>query len=173
MNKINVLKTIFNITYILGILVIFAVGIVIVPVNVNAQYAGYVNGYNQTRFVNVPVYDQYNSYQGATYPYPQSNTIVPIYYSSDTTPNTSSSTTNNSSTTKTVETNNNSSNTVSNESNTPSNLAANAIYGSNSFAPSGLIQWVLFAILILFIVIIVRKVLGGKDNYHSTPMKHA
>lgn len=52
-------------------------------------------------------------------------------------------------------------------------LASGAIFGSNSFAPSGIVQWVLFAIIILLIVIIVRKFLGGADRYHNTPLKHA
>lgn len=54
-----------------------------------------------------------------------------------------------------------------------SNLASNAIFGSNSFLPSGLIQWVLFAIVILLIVIVVRKVFGARKNYEESPMKHA
>jgi hypothetical protein len=53
-----------------------------------------------------------------------------------------------------------------------SSLASGAIFGSNSFAPSGIIQWVLFAIIILLIVIIVRKFFGGADRYHNTPLKH-
>jgi hypothetical protein len=54
-----------------------------------------------------------------------------------------------------------------------SNLAANAIFGSNSFLPSGIIQWILFAILILVIVIIARKIFGADKKYHETPLKHA
>ncbi len=54
-----------------------------------------------------------------------------------------------------------------------SNLASNVIFGSNSFLPSGLIQWVLFAIVILIIVILVRKIFGAKENYDESPMKHA
>jgi hypothetical protein len=55
-----------------------------------------------------------------------------------------------------------------------SNLASNAIFGSdNSFLPSGIVQWVLFAIIILLIVIVVRKVFGAKQNYEESPMKHA
>lgn len=54
-----------------------------------------------------------------------------------------------------------------------SNLASNAIFGSNSFLPSGLIQWVLFAIVILLIIIIARKIFGAKQNYDEAPMKHA
>jgi hypothetical protein len=53
-----------------------------------------------------------------------------------------------------------------------SSLAGAVIYGSNSFMPSGLIQWLLFAIFILIIVIIVRKIFF-KDKYNSTPLKHA
>jgi hypothetical protein len=52
-------------------------------------------------------------------------------------------------------------------------LAANAVYGSDSFMPSGLLQWIFFAILILIIVILVRKIFGGEKNYHQTPLKHA
>jgi len=54
-----------------------------------------------------------------------------------------------------------------------SNLAANAIFGSNGFMPSGLIQWILLAIIILVIVILVRKISGAEEKYHSTPLKHA
>ncbi|MFA5778287.1 MAG: IPT/TIG domain-containing protein [Candidatus Paceibacterota bacterium] len=52
-------------------------------------------------------------------------------------------------------------------------LASNAIFGSNSILPSGLIQWIIFAIIILLIVILARKVFGAEKNYHETPMKHA
>jgi hypothetical protein len=64
-------------------------------------------------------------------------------------------------------------NTDPNANGNYSNLASNAIFGSNSFLPSGLIQWVLFAIIILIIVIIVRKIFGGRERYDEEPMKHA
>ncbi len=54
-----------------------------------------------------------------------------------------------------------------------SNLASNAIYGSDTFLPSGLIQWVLIAIIILLLIIIVRKLFGAEDNYHASPLKHS
>ena len=55
----------------------------------------------------------------------------------------------------------------------PSNLAANAVFGtSNSFLPSGIVQWVLFAIVVLLIVILVRRIFGARDNYYEAPMKH-
>ncbi|HEV7424520.1 MAG TPA: IPT/TIG domain-containing protein [Candidatus Paceibacterota bacterium] len=54
-----------------------------------------------------------------------------------------------------------------------SSLASNAIYGSNSFLPSGIMGWILFAILILIIVILARKIFSGERKYHSEPLKHA
>jgi hypothetical protein len=81
--------------------------------------------------------------------------------------NTNSNNSNNSSV-NTTESYNNNQNTDS-----YSNLASNAIFGSNSFLPSGLIQWVLIAIIILLLIIIVRKLFGAEDHYHSTPLKHS
>lgn len=52
-----------------------------------------------------------------------------------------------------------------------SNLASAAIFGSNNFLPSGLIQWILFAIVILLIVILARKVFGATAKYNEAPMK--
>lgn len=54
-----------------------------------------------------------------------------------------------------------------------SNLASNAIFGSNSFMPSGLVQWILFAIIVLLLVILVRKLFGARKSYDESPMKHA
>ncbi|MDP2788927.1 MAG: IPT/TIG domain-containing protein [bacterium] len=51
-------------------------------------------------------------------------------------------------------------------------LATSAIFGGDSFMPSGLVQWLLLAIFILLVVIIVRKIFGAKQ-YHETPLKHA
>lgn len=55
-------------------------------------------------------------------------------------------------------------------------LTANVLSGSglnnyNGFWPSGLIGWLLLAILILLLVILVRKIYGEKE-YHETPLKH-
>ncbi|MEK7071352.1 MAG: IPT/TIG domain-containing protein [Patescibacteria group bacterium] len=52
-------------------------------------------------------------------------------------------------------------------------LAAGVILGENAFMPSGLVQWILLAILILILVIIARKIFGGENKYHQTPLKHA
>lgn len=51
-------------------------------------------------------------------------------------------------------------------------LASNAVFGSNSFLPTGIMQWLLLAILILLIVIITRKIFVG-DNERNKPLKHA
>lgn len=70
-------------------------------------------------------------------------------------------------------TSSNTNSTTSANSNTSSNLASSVIFGSNTFLPSGLIQWVLLAIVILLIIILVRKVFGAKQKYDEAPMKHA
>lgn len=62
-------------------------------------------------------------------------------------------------------------NTKGEKEETVSALAGNAIFGATSIVPSGLIQWVLFGILVLLIVIVVRKFYGA-EAYHATPLKH-
>jgi len=62
-----------------------------------------------------------------------------------------------------------------NDNNGYNNLAANALFGTSvngvsSFWPTGLVQWLLFAIMILIIVIMLRKVYS--KNYFATPLKH-
>jgi len=53
------------------------------------------------------------------------------------------------------------------------NLGASIIIlGENSFLPSGLLQWAIFAILVFIIVILIRKVFGLSNKYFSTPLKH-
>lgn len=52
-------------------------------------------------------------------------------------------------------------------------LASNSIFGATGFLPSGLIQWILFGIIILLIIIIARKIFGASDKYHNEPLKHA
>lgn len=79
--------------------------------------------------------------------------------------NSNSSTSTNSNQTKT--------NTTTDANSNYSNLASNAIFGSNGFMPTGLIQWILFAIIVLLLIILVRKLFGGKKNYDEAPMKHA
>jgi hypothetical protein len=57
--------------------------------------------------------------------------------------------------------------------NTNQSLAASVILGTNSFLPSGIMQWILLAILILIIVILARRIFGGTQKYMQVPLKHA
>lgn len=52
-------------------------------------------------------------------------------------------------------------------------LTANALAGEGGFLPGGILQWILVAILVLIIIILVRKLFGQEDHYHSTPLKHS
>lgn len=52
------------------------------------------------------------------------------------------------------------------------NLASSAIYGSNGFLPSGLVQWIFVGILILIIVIFTRRILSFRQKYLASPLKH-
>jgi hypothetical protein len=94
------------------------------------------------------------------------------------TTNTNKSNNYNSSTTNFNDTNSNgtftdNTNTTDNSANNNySDLASNAVFGSTGFLPSGLIQWILFAIIILLIVILARKIFGAKEEYENSPMKH-
>jgi hypothetical protein len=157
MFKINNKKINSIMVYSLGILVILTFGLTM-PAEVNADRAGYVTPYNSTRFPNVQSNDQYNSYVGPS--------ATPIVYSAS--PAVVRTTTVVKKTTPAIK----SSGAVLGKEDS-SNLVANAVYGSNSFMPSGILQWILFAILVLLIVILVRKIFGGAKDYHSTPMKHA
>ena len=52
-------------------------------------------------------------------------------------------------------------------------LTANALLGSNSFMPTGLVQWIIFAILIVLIIFLWRYVHRSEEKYMLEPMKHA
>jgi hypothetical protein len=56
---------------------------------------------------------------------------------------------------------------------TNKSLAASVILGENTFLPSGVLQWILLAILILIIVILARRIFGGTQRYLQVPLKHA
>lgn len=51
-------------------------------------------------------------------------------------------------------------------------LTSTAVFGAASFLPSGLIQWVLVAIVILLLIIMGRKMFGSEEGYHAAPLKH-
>ena len=55
---------------------------------------------------------------------------------------------------------------------TSSNMTANVIDSTASFMPSGIIGWILFAIMLLIIIILIRKIFGAEAAYHAAPMKH-
>lgn len=64
---------------------------------------------------------------------------------------------------------------ASNETTTNPNgtaLTANAINGIDGFLPKSIIGWILFAIFLLIIVILFRKIFGATERYHAAPLKH-
>ncbi|MEO5635292.1 MAG: hypothetical protein ABIS26_00735 [Candidatus Paceibacterota bacterium] len=147
----------------LQLLAIFALGIILLPFQAYADQAGVVTPYGTTKFINVPVNDGYNTYTGPapTYTAPATTTSSTVNTTNDTTGEVQGA-----STTRTTT-------TVNKSTENESNLSANAISARTGFLPSGLLQWIFFAILILLIVILVRKILGADKKYHSTPLKHA
>jgi hypothetical protein len=52
-------------------------------------------------------------------------------------------------------------------------LTANALFGSNSFMPTGLVQWIIFAIIVLLIIFLWRYIHRSEEKYLSSPLKHA
>jgi ATP-dependent Zn protease len=89
----------------------------------------------------------------------------------------STTTTKNTDTNTTVSNNTNATttnNTGNNTNPTYGSLGANALVGSNNgFMPSGLLQWIIFILLVLALVFLWRYVHGSKEKYMLEPMKHA
>jgi len=110
--------------------------------------------------------------------YTEPNPVAYVNYTPSSTANIYSSSTNPNatSTPKTVakaKTTTTATNTVAKiDTSTNSGLAASAVFGSSGFLPSGIIQWILFAILVLLIVILARKIYGADEAYNTAPMKH-
>ncbi|KKP85684.1 MAG: hypothetical protein UR88_C0010G0006 [Candidatus Nomurabacteria bacterium GW2011_GWA1_35_8] len=52
-------------------------------------------------------------------------------------------------------------------------LTANALFGSDSFMPSGLLQWILFVLLVVGIIFLWRYIHHSEEKYMAEPMKHA
>ena len=162
-----------SIIYSLGILAILTLVVITIPVKeATAAYNGFYNTYNEPR-LNRSNYtrsasNQYISNTASAEGYistPTDYSNAPIVHSNS--PQTSTRTVAGTSTSSSVP----KENTVSN--NDYSDLAASAILGTNSFMPSGLVQWILFAIFILLVVILVRRVTGKEEQYHAEPLKHA
>jgi len=160
----------------LGLLTILAFAVLFIPAKIEAMTGGvnYIYGspyntnsvnYNQNPYN----YNQFPVYQPPvqTY-YPPTNTqtnyTIPTVDSTRQVAQTTTSTTKNSTAT-TAET--------SQEEDKYKNLAANTIFGEIGFLPSGLFQWILFAILILLIVVLTRRVFSGSKRYHEIPLKKA
>ena len=162
-----------NIFFSFVILAIFIFGIII-PTKASADIPGYVTPYGGTNYNNNPANDsQYyypNYYQAPVYvPAPAPVYVnpapTPIVYSNTTNPNAKVATASKKVAAKNTNT----------ATDTNSNLVASTIFGTNglmSFMPSGLVQWIFFAILVLLAVILVRKIYDGSEKYYAAPMKH-
>ncbi|MCX6752491.1 MAG: hypothetical protein NTZ87_03260 [Candidatus Nomurabacteria bacterium] len=160
MNKINTKSIIFN----LGILAVSASLMIMSP----TQSYGY-NSYNSTSCSEGGCNTVYNN----AYSQPVTNNPTPVINPTNQSSNNSNTSTNNSNASVKKTSNVTMSGEVSKANENNNNLAANAIFGSNSFLPNSLIQWIFVAIIILIIVILVRRVYGGNEKYNSTPLKHA
>ena len=172
----NMNKNLINLS--LGILAIFAVGIFLSPAKANAyvyyQLPGYEDSYNPPVARQPVVYQEPVVYQPAPVYRP-----APVYQAApvyQTTP-VYQNTTYTNSTQNDNTTNSNSDTTSTTTSKVTSSdykkITANALFGTHSFLPSGLVQWVLLAIFILVIVILLRRALGVEERYQSEPLKHA
>ena len=177
MYKINNKKIIFNLFYSLGILAILGIGIMIMPRDASAQNNGRVTRYNSTRFESVSSKNRFNTYE-EPYAQFQTNVPAPTVYSNSVNPNAVNYTTAlqptvaRTSATSATSARASSAPAQTADTETASDLAAGVIFGSENFLPSGLIQWIFFAILVLLIIILARKIFSA-EKYHSTPMKHA
>jgi len=96
---------------------------------------------------------------------PVTNNPAPTNVSTNTTTNTTNTTV-----TKTTDTNETVATSENNDS--FSGLTANALEGSNSFLPTGLMQWIFLAIIIVTIIFLWRYIFA-EEKYLSEPLKHA
>ena len=158
-----------SINYGFKILTILAFGLLIIPAQASADRAGYITPYNSTNFNNRNNQNYYQPYQPLIYTAP-APVATPTVYSYSANPN---RTTNVSTVSRTTNTSSQNTPATNTDSDSASALAAGAIYGSDSFLPSGLLQWIMLAIVILLVIIVARRVFGAKENYDAIPMKHA
>jgi hypothetical protein len=104
-----------------------------------------------------------------------SNSVTLNVNNNQTTGSTATTKTDAGATWKTTDTNSatdvNSGNTTT-SNNTGNGLSANALFASKGFLPSNFLQWIAVFFLILFIILIWRK-LYSVDKYNSTPLKHS
>ncbi len=83
----------------------------------------------------------------------------------------SSGTTNDTANTSNTSANDNAANS-DNSGESASDLAGNALFGANGFLPTNIIQWIIVAILIFFMIILFRKAYRNENDKHA-PLKHA
>jgi hypothetical protein len=122
-----------------------------------------------TGFSTVTGQSCYGNYVGNTTP----TTIVRNYYNTYSTSNVPSTTKAPVSKDNTVATTSTSDTTTTDINDKYGNLSANALFGSNSFMPTGLVQWVFSIILIITIILLWRYVHKSEEKYMGEPMKHA
>lgn len=150
------------------VLTVLGLGIAVMPTKADAAPTWVPGRYNAD-----------GSYTYGDFYWPEKKKAAVTQTNTNTNSNTNSNNTNNSnsnySNTQNTNGNGNGASNLdnSNGGQSVSSLASNAIFGANSFAPSGIIQWILFAIIILLLIIIVRKFFGGADRYHSKPLKYS
>ncbi len=161
----------------LGILVAFGLAFVAFPASAHAEYAYYHFSNNDNQ--NMKLYPDPAPdviYKPApTVIYQTPNTVYQPYTNNGANNTNTSSSSNNTNTQST-----NTSNTTSTTSTTSKvtandykKVTANALFGSHSFMPSGLVQWVILAIFILLVIVLIRRAFGAEERYHSEPLKHA
>jgi hypothetical protein len=152
-----------TIKYGLGLTAILVVGILtLTPNNVQAKdRPGYYSKYNKD-FVDTTYYS--NATYAGYNPYPETIATGSVLgtSTSSTTQTTEKVTTKDSSTVDYKE--------IKEEF---SDVTANALFGADSFFPTSLMGWLLFAIFVLVIVVLVRKFAGLEKKYHAAPLKSA
>ncbi|MEI6580634.1 MAG: hypothetical protein WCO07_00480 [bacterium] len=137
------------------------------PNNASAYYyVGWVNG----NYIGCETdLDNYGNFVGCG----NINTTMRDYYNYHTAQQNNTTKTNTTTKTKNITVSKNTDNSSDNSTeNSKYDLSANALFGSNGFMPSTFLQWFFVLILILFIIILWRKIYVG-DKYKAKPLKHA
>ena len=163
------------IAYSLGILAILALGILILPGKAGArEYATYRFGSVNNNNYAVYQFDSGNRANENSYIEPTYNT-QPVAYPNPVNTNYDNSQSSNYASPNYNNQNANGSDGSNNNSDLDAykNVAAGVIFGTDSFMPSGLMQWIILAIFILLITILVRRVFSKDERYYSEPLKHA
>jgi len=179
MNKTNTKSIIFF----LKTLAILALGIITIPAQSyaytsNCSEAGCnISYYGDTtnQYYNQYPYNNYYQYQNINptpvYNIYQPPTVVTPIVSYTSTSNTPKTTVAKKATTGKIVASAKVTSSTKNGTNT-NNLTSNALFGSNGIYPSSLLQWIFLAILIVFIIILIRRIYGSREKYLASPLKH-